>query len=84
MIGSRGPKGPGSAGGGGAALAWALGPKGAAGGPGPGGGALGWGRAGPQNHEIEQPACLDPSPASWSRNPATRDQGARGGGPDKP
>ena len=25
-------------------------------------------------------ACLDPSPASWSRNAATRDQGAPGGG----
>ena len=23
-----------------------------------------------QNHKIEQPACLDPWPASWSRNPA--------------
>ena len=34
----------------------------------------------PKNHEIEQPACLDPSPASWSRNPATRDQGAPGKG----
>ena len=32
----------------------------------------------------EQPACLDPSLASWSRNPATRGQGARGGGPGKP
>ena len=66
----------------------ALGP----GGPWPGGplarGALGPGPwksvKSPQNHEIEQPACLDPSPASWSRNPATRDQGAPGGGPDKP
>ena len=34
----------------------------------------------PQDHEIQQPACLDPSPASWSRNPATRDRGAPGGG----
>ena len=34
----------------------------------------------PPNHEIEQPVCLDPSPASWSRNPATRGQGAGGGG----
>ena len=39
----------------------------------------------PQNHEIEQPACLDPSPASWSRNPAARGQGAPGGeGPANP
>ena len=30
-------------------------------------------------HEIEQPACLDTSPASWSRNPATRGQGGWGG-----
>ena len=58
-----------------------------------GGGPLGWGALGPggpfaggqksespQNHEIEQPACLDPSPASWSRNPAARGQGAPGGG----
>ena len=37
-------------------------------------------RKSPQNHEIAQPACLDPSPASWSRNPATGDQGAPGGG----
>ena len=30
-------------------------------------------------------ASLNPLPASWSRNPATRDQGAPGGeGPDKP
>ena len=65
----------------------ALGP----GGPWPGG-ALGPGEGGPenpvkapQNQEIEQPACLDPSPASWSRNPATRDQGAPGGvGPTNP
>ena len=64
---------------GGALARGALGP----GGPWPGGplaqGCLSV--EGPQNHEIEQPA----SPASWSRNAATRDQGAPGGGgPDKP
>ena len=38
-----------------------------------------------QNHEIQQPAYLDPSPASSSRNPAIRGQRAPGrGGPANP
>ena len=45
-------------------------------------GPLAWGAlgAGRPTKIRERPACLDPSPASWSRNPATRGQGAPGGG----
>ena len=75
--GALGPAGPWPGGPwpGGPLARGALGP----GGPWPGG-PLGRPKIRPQNHEIEQPACLDPSPASWSRNPAARGQGAPGGG----
>ena len=83
--GALGPGGPGPGG------PWPGGPlaRGALGrGAWPGGplarGALGPGALGLGGPwwgvEIRNQACLDPSPASWSRNPATRDQGAPGGG----
>ena len=85
--GALGPKGPWPRGAGlggpwpGEPLARGPWPGGARGALGPGPLARAWKSVKKsQNHEIEQPACLDPSPASWSRNPATRDQGAPGGG----
>ena len=34
----------------------------------------------PQNAKLSNQPAWTPPPASWSRNPATRDQGAPGGG----
>ena len=56
---------------------WSLAPRG------PGGralGAFGGEPLIPACLEKITKACLDPSPASWSRNPATRGQGAPGKG----